>query len=55
MNFSTTANGLTIYLGGRIDTDNAEQISAELTRIRGENPNGSVSLDAQALQSPLQD
>ena len=50
MNFSTTANGLTIYLGGRIDTDNAEQISAELTRIRGENPNGSVSLDAQALQ-----
>ena len=34
MNFSATENGLTIFLGMKIDSDNAEQVAAELVGIR---------------------
>ena len=49
MNFSTSENGLTIFLNGKIDSDNAEQIAAELTGIRKEHPEGLATLDAEGL------
>ena len=50
MNFSATENGLTIFLGRKIDSDNAEQVAAELVGIRKEHPEGLATLDAEGLQ-----
>ena len=50
MNFSATENGLTIFLGMKIDSDNAEQVAAELVGIRKEHPEGLATLDAEGLQ-----
>ena len=41
---------LTIYLAGNIDSNNAEQVGAEIDEIRAKNPEGSLVLDLDELK-----
>lgn len=41
---------LTIYLSGNVDSNNAEQVGAEIDEIRAANPEGSLVLDLENLK-----
>lgn len=50
MKFELANDVLTIFLEGRIDSSNSEQIGAEIDKIIKENPSGSIVLDAEGLE-----
>ena len=50
MKFEVSGQNLTIYLSGRIDSTNADSISAELSGIVSSNPHAGLVLDAEELQ-----
>lgn len=50
MKFTCENKVLTIFLEGRIDSSNSEQIGAELEKIIAENPCESIILDAENLE-----
>ncbi len=50
MNFSIENNVLTVFLEGRIDSSNADDIGAELVETESSNPHDSVILDVGALE-----
>ena len=50
MKFELANDVLTVFLEGRIDSSNSEQIGAEIDKIINENPSGSIVLDAEGLE-----
>lgn len=50
MNYNFENNVLTIFLGGNIDSNNAESVGEEIDKIRQENPNGKLVLDLEELK-----
>lgn len=50
MRFNLENGVLTIYLEGRVDSTNSEQLGAEIEKIIAENTHSSVVLDAEALE-----
>ena len=50
MKLEVSGQNITIYLSGRIDSTNADSISAELSGIVSSNPHAGLVLDAEELQ-----
>ena len=50
MKFNCENGVLTVFLEGRIDSSNSEQVGAELDKITAENSGGSIVLDAENLE-----
>lgn len=49
MNYNFANNTLTIYLEGKVDTNNSAQIEEEINNIRTQNPDGDLVLDFEQL------
>lgn len=50
MNFEKNESGTTIFVEGRIDSGNAASFEAEMSKIRGENPEGNLTFDCEKLE-----
>lgn len=50
MRSSYANNVFTVFLSGRVDSTNADQIGTEIFELRGQNPGGDMKVDAEDLE-----